>query len=289
MERRSVLKRAAALSAAGLVVTTGCLSGDDGDSSPPTVDGPAYSGWFFTPASGTDDYGFLYQTSTFFEQSGTPIEIASPFDAIDQADIESWLTVISGGPSESSASVVSGQFDLDAVGEGLESGGFEATEDYEGYELYAQSGFVIGLSEQHVLSGPKDDETNTVHQFIDARNGEVDRYQDTNTDFKEILDAVGAADYVVGQAGTGSDLDYENQVAGGGNVDIQGEISTASIIYLFDSAENVPIDEIREETTTPGLTFPGLVAYADKVSVEQDGRMAVGEMTVETSALEEVF
>lgn len=289
MQRRAFLKRATAIVASSVVTTGGCLSGDDGESSPAPVDGPAYSGWFFTPHSGTDDYGFLYQTSTFFEQSGTPIEIGSPFDAIDQAEIESWLTVVYGGPSETSASVVSGQFDPDAVGERLESSGFEATEEYEGYDLYAQSGSVIGLSEQHVLSGPKDEDTNSVHRFIDARNGEVDRYQDTNTDFGEILDAVGDADYAVGQAGPGSDLDYENQVGGGGTVDIQGETTDATIIYLFDSAENVPIDAIREEATTPGLTFPGLVAYADEVNVEQDGRMAVGSMTVDTSALEEVF
>jgi len=110
-----------------------------------------------------------------------------------------------------SASVLLGDFDRTAVEDGLRQYGFEAGEAYRGFRVFSppdaraaavRDGMLVTVGA--VSSEDTTDKRPVVEAIVDARTGNADRYVDTVSDCRRLLDAIGSAHVLEGRThGTG--------------------------------------------------------------------------------------
>lgn len=156
---------------------------------------------------------------------------------------------------------------------------------YDNYWSYAvKDGYVV------VTLDPGDD-LHTLRYVLKAQAGRAPRYTDTNPDLARLYELVGdgthislrprkkAASTEIEPRGN-SEARFKHEVGDAYSFKIDGETTRWRWVELFDTAEHVDLDLIREwtEHREPGQTFH---EYED-VAVSQEGRAAIVTGTIAT-------
>jgi hypothetical protein len=202
MNRRSFLRGVAGVTAVSTASLAGCLGGDD--SSPEAIDwipapefvaGESYRVFSTAPATvgGITDR-LEPATVDAYRSQWLDWEVASP----DLSDVQRYTSGEADAPGETvDAGYIAVEHELDRgmLADSLRSDGFEATGEYEGFDIYEGEGGARGLGEGTLLAGADPDGgTGLVESLIDASLGEIQRYHEANDAVADVVDALDLAD-----------------------------------------------------------------------------------------------
>lgn len=182
--------------------------------------------------------------------------------------------------------IATGDYEVDDVESELRREDFSRRSAYEGYELHERDErLVVGVNDDAILVGPLD----TVRYFIDAAEGEEQRYHEVEPDFELVTDAVGAGTFATAQSHDAYDdtnVDrgrFEAQVGSGATVEVDGETTTISVGLAFLDERDIFTSDIEAWTREDSL-----FDRAYDIEVDQDGRLATVEATLDTRDLDTI-
>jgi len=266
--RRTVLRRSLATAGAGaLVSTAGCSSIPN-----PLGGGAPYASWLPDPdeIGDSDHYRFNYFNLGEIESNEDNVddfegseleEFWSPLD-IDWEDVSN-LTAF--GPLFGlSTLAIEADYNKDDQISTLEDEDYDEDSEYNGYTIMLSDNEedAVALNGNAVIttsatddSGdgtPEGGDTDKVETVIDAKKGNVDRYQQANEDMKALTSALGGGTVITGRTtdepdeATPADGDFENMVAKGSSSKINGDTVKEKWVVVYDSEDDVDQGDLED-------------------------------------------
>lgn len=287
--RRDVLRRgAAAIGAATIVSNAGCLG---------ILGGGGYLQWLPEPGTiGDDDhYGFNMLEYSSLEEYEDEFSSDTDLDSIEArwapADIDwedvSMLLLFNG------MQVIEGEFEKESIIDDLDDEDFDDEDEYEGFQvmLSEDESVAAAVSDDVFVragfGGARDDAEGALEDVIDTSNGEEDRYVDDNEAFGELTDKLDTEHVVSGSTMEAVDDGepergrFENQVADGQTLNIDGETTEGKWVIVFEEEDDVDVGDVEDWVET-SQDNDGRFEDWDDVEVGSNGRSAIVEATADT-------
>lgn len=302
--RRTVMRRSIATAgAAGLVSTAGCSSIPN-----PFGGSPPYASWLAAPddIGDTDHYLFWYLNMNQIESNEDQLssdsfdpnsfeEFWSPL-SFNWEDVSNFVTF--GGLFGFGGGVaIEADYNRGDAISALEGEGFEEDSEYNGYALmvggggvYAVDGSAVVITSAGGSSGsgtPSGGSTDRAEAIIDAKSGDADRYGDVNDDMSTLTGALGGGTVVNGstmdspEEPSVEDGQFENMVAEGQRLKINGDTADAKYVVVYDSSDDVDTADL-EEWVGANNGDGGQFGDLNDPSYNSNGRKGVITGTVDT-------
>lgn len=299
--RRTLVRRGATAVGLGAIATVAGCSGLD-----PFGADRAYTDWLPAPGEFVDgghyavsatDVGSLSTHEDSLDDEPASLERRWDPLGFDWADAS---MVISVG---SLSDVVVAEFSRADAASTLEDELFEPETDHRGYTIYVRpnGSRAIGVSDGTLVvserssgdnysNGPVD----RVQTVIDASEGEVQRYTEANDDMQTLVEELGSGTYYSGRTYATPDepvVEYgyfENSVARGTAISIDGETSAVRTVVVYESAADADTDDLGDWVdASDGSSADEGTRFADveDISYEGNGRVGVITGTIDTDAL----
>lgn len=299
LTRRSIVRRSLAAASAGTVLgLAGCSevtdqldSGGSDDATPgeATESEPepqrVYADWLPAPADiddTSDHYPFFSGNIAAFEANEDRIDENS-YDPSGLEDTWSPLEFRAEDTSRligiDSSVVVEAAFDADEAISTLEAESFEADSEYNGHTLMAEEFgnrvFAVGDGTLLITAG-----TDTAETILDAKSGDGERYDEASDDMSTLVGELGGGATVRGRTMGPPDRpdpefgQFENMVARGRKLQIDGDRSFQTWVIVYGSSEDVATDDLETWVDTNGASNEQFGGVED-INYTSEGRVAI--------------
>ena len=261
--RRQLLKTS------GAAVGAGVLTGLAGCSSIPFIGGGgagAYRSWLPAPGeiSDSDHYGFAYidynkiqnNEDNFDEDFYENLENDPDTLGLDFEDMNNVI-------SSDGFSVLNASFNKSDVVDALEDedeGEYEQDGSQNNYDIFVPANSdepfeAYGVSGSTVIQSRSvggDDAVDVLESAIEVNNGNIDRYHQDSDAFNKLSNVTGGGTFVTGRTYEETDGDnpeggqFENSVASGRSVTVNGGSSNVKSVVVFDSSDDVDTGDLED-------------------------------------------
>jgi hypothetical protein len=312
LSRRDVLRygaTAAGVGAVGALSGCGAISGLLGGGAI-----PSYAGWLPAPDEISDDDHYRFNSINTaelrdaeserdeinFDYFLEPSSIEYEFFGLAPEDIDEWVHLSPMVPDSNVynlvPTVMSGDFEKGDVTDALddlidERDADVSTEAGGGYTHYSTESNEgdVAVTEGTLIFGPESGSADFVETIIDTEHGDVDRYVDVNEDMNALVDTLGEGTIVMGSTMDPVEETYfkssqyhwfEEQVAYGIAIEIDGASADYDIVVVFNSERDVDMDAVGNLTESD--TVDG---FFQDVSTSRTGRIVSISATIDTKDL----
>jgi len=159
-------------------------------------------------------------------------------------------------------------------------------EEYNGFEIYYYESthpLTIMLGEKYIAIGTENIDQSK--KLIDTYQGNIDRYQDNDSNVHDLIDVLGTGTNVQGKIDKQNDnYIFENQMGNGTTHQINGENTDIKLLFMFESESRVPIEDVNsyvKENSNVGDYF----GILEDISTSQSGRFAIVQAVAKTRDL----